>query len=159
MRGACKAITTLSAASVTVSAAINCAAPFAGIGPVFRESATGKILALSMISKSTGTTFSFGYTWATWASPTSRNGSPAPISFTFQDGQIGFIPPVMRMRVSGSNIISETSVDGGLNFVTLATIATTSAFTTAPDQFGIGAYVENNTNQAIHSISGLSFTG
>lgn len=41
-----------------------------------------------------------------------------------------------RLRVSGTNVLAEVSIDGGASWIQIYTIAKTSAFTTAADEYG-----------------------
>lgn len=140
LRTAGKSIVTLSAAVVTAGAAmIAPSGVTVGWGVYMRESGTGKILALYY----TGTSSLALLERGSWSSATSRS------TFTdytvWADGVTNAVPILLRLAISGSNVLVQVSYDGGLNFANFDSIAKTSAFTTAPDEFGIVAFVANNT--------------
>jgi hypothetical protein len=110
------------------------AGDYFGGGICMRESGTGKVFTVTpIVYNSTtapvapGTIFiEAGY----WASPTSRTSS------TTIDLPTTNAPIFVRILRSGSNILAQVSTDN-TNWTTFRTVATTTAFTTAPDQAGL----------------------
>ncbi len=155
LRLAGKTIVTIGSAVVTAGISLTGPAANYNSGGVYmRESGTGKILSWSYFNASSTNLMSRG----TWTSATARASNTDYSAFSYGAQNGGAI--LQRLAVSGSNILLQFSYDGGLNFLTIATIAKTTPFTTAPDEFGICSHVENvNTPAPAISFFTLTFAG
>lgn len=120
----------------------NTAAGTPNAGVIMVESGTGKILHFMAIFPGfannqiapTGILFLQAAYWASSSSLTAY----ANITMPMING-----PLFMGIARSGTNTICRISVDGGQNWKTVYTIATTTAFTTAPDQSGVAGIANN----------------
>lgn len=155
IRLAGKSITTLASASVTAGAAgVAPSANFAGWGIHMRESGTGKV----------GTLTSYignGYwtiEWEYWTDEGTRGTDSGNVLFKL--AMFNGAPLLLRMAISGSNVLFQASTSGGATWITLATVAKTTIWTTAPDEFGISVGVSNNTAPGpTFDYFHLAFTG
>ncbi len=156
LRTSGKTIVTLASAVVTAGAST--AAPSSNYNAwcvYMRESGTGKIYSFGGFNSLSSHTL----TTEKWTSATARSSFTdyAYHKYTFPNG--GF-PLLLRLAISGANVLAQVSSDGGLNFSTFETVAKTTAFTTAPDEFGICCHVENNTTPGpTMSFFTLTFAG
>lgn len=123
-------------------------------GICMRESSTGKMLTFMIEYDPANTVANFG-TWflerSLWSNNTTITSS-ADYDFINPNA-----PLFLRIRRSGSNMLCETSADN-VNWNTVNSVATTTAFTTAPDQVGIVGVswnnVETNNFDVLHYNSG-----
>lgn len=126
---------------VTVSQTV-VGSSFSGCGVVMRESATGKfadfMLATCQNSSSSSCVLLSMEYWASGGSRTSLNTLVGSAALT--NGQL-----FLKLRRSSTNILWEYSVDG-TNYYTAQTTATSTVFTTAPDQVGIGVQESASTD-------------
>jgi hypothetical protein len=109
---------------------------------LFRESGTGKLATMSL---SDGNTIAIQH----WTNPTTFLANDATnIALSVR----GFL--WLAIAISGANLLYQSSVDGQ-NWVQLLSIAKTSQFTTAPDEWGFGA----NSGQTLYNngLTLLSF--
>ena len=112
-------------------------------GVVFRESATGKLLLLS-IAYVSGTVIDV----SRWNSPTSFNASVfRQATATLGGALLGF-----RLRQAGSSLFCDISFDRGYHWAQVYTETKTAFFTTAPDQVGPAA-VQSGEVMTVYSYS------
>ena len=106
------------------------------IGLAVYESATGKIMWV-------GFNYSEGTRIISAIHTTSLN------SFGTTDLAVSYVgrtPDYVAITWNGTSYLMKMSFDGGITYVTLATVAATTAFTTAADKIGI--YINGFTNSA-----------
>lgn len=103
-----------------------------GCGVAFRESSSGKILALNWNGGSARLDV------ASWTTATTFNTLVTNFSTLFQVVQ-GYAQPLyfFRARTNSTNIFFDVSTDGGNNWTQVFTEVKTAHFTTAPDQQGL----------------------
>jgi len=153
VRTAGKAIVTLASSIVTAVCNTNTpAGTLAGAGVYYRESSSGKIYSATMGVYSSG----YSVLVERWTNATTRAAVAEYVLNTrlFPNGMPAFI----RVRPVSTNMSVQVSADGQ-NFAEIHSTVTTTAFTTAANEFGICAHVENNTTDAIHVFPGLAFVG
>lgn len=102
------------------------ASQYVSRGIAFRESGTGKMFCVHYTHDGAG----FNLNWERYSSTTVRTSFAS--LFTKVD-----VMPWLRMRITGGNIICETSQTGDTNsWFQFYSVATTTPFTTTPDQCG-----------------------
>ena len=131
----------------TPSMVQNAASQFPGVGLVMRESGTLKCARMMMLHDSTtaGTTNTF---------ITCSYGTDTAVTVSF--GYTPQSPDVfMQIAISGGNVLYQVSNDPNQGWTTIsqATVATTTAFGTAPDQVGIVSDTFADPNTTKHIIA------
>lgn len=115
-----------------------------------RESSSGKLMTFDLAWYISGTGANTAM-WletiiGTWTSPTSRVGV-TPYGTLFENG-----PVFVRLRRATANIVVEVSRDRQ-HWFAIQTTAVTTAFTTAPDQYGVGAWnIGSGSNNLINHL-------
>jgi hypothetical protein len=154
LRTAGKTIATWSGCSVTcVSGTLTPASSINGAGVYMRESSTGKLYSAGWSITATGFAIHVGR----WTNATTNAALVEYLGFEkgFPNGPPRFI----RLTPVSTNMSVQISFDG-VNFQQIHSTALSSAFTgSTADEFGICAYVANNTTDAIHVFPHLSFVG
>ncbi len=111
----------------------------------FYESSSGKLVSLNAGYHFTSHGLQFfvaNYTsTTTWSSVLATSGGRNYSA----NGQY----VLLRLQISGSNLVYSFSTDGGLNWDTLLTEAKTAHFTTAPDNWGYGIVGPNGTSYTL----------
>lgn len=123
------------------TASIECSAGIAGTstsssgqvdpGVWMRESGTNKALMLTIGQSTRSGNYSNVVGVQLWTNSTTRSTFQTTLAQPM-DGK----PMRGRLRVSGTNVLAEVSIDGGASWIQIYTIAKTSAFTTAADEYG-----------------------
>ena len=153
VRTAGKSIVTLSGSSCTVVGNVNTPAGAAsGVGPYFRESSTGKIYSACLTLGASG----YSVQVERWTSATARGALAEYILNT--RGLANGMPIFLRVAPVSTNMSVQISFDGS-TFSEIHSTVTTTAFTTAANEFGLAAHVENVTTDAVHVVSYLAFVG
>ena len=101
---------------------------------IARESATGKIATVGVIQAA-----GIQIICQRYASPTSATATD-----TIVYSAVPLAPAFFRMDPTGTNVLSYSSSDGQ-NWLQVGTVAKTTAFTTAPDEWGYAVIQQNNT--------------
>lgn len=100
-------------------------------GVWMRESGTSKALILTIGQSVRSANYSAVVGVQLWTNSTTRSTFQSTLAQPM-DGK----PMRGRLKVSGANVVAEVSVDGGISWIQVYTIAKTSAFTSAPDEYG-----------------------
>jgi hypothetical protein len=114
-------------------------------GAYMYESATGKFLEWMLIS--------FYHSSAAYESLYLIGTDVAAVQY-FGTFRQGWGTKFLRLLVSGANILVQLSLDR-INWVTLTTVALTTAFTTAPDHVGVASWPANFGKTYVHLYDGV----
>lgn len=119
---------------------------FPGAGVCMRESGTGKVFYVALVAYNDTTgagsgTGIFNLEASYWASGSTRTGG---VTGSYDMPRMNG-PVFLKTARSGSNMVAQFSTDAQ-NWTTFYSVATTTAFTTAPDSVGVCGQVWNATD-------------